>query len=80
MLMVIDTDYYSNGQIQYEQYFLNDKIHREDGPAYISYYQNGKIQYEDYYLNDILYAASDSKTFQQDLEKYHAMVRLKSFW
>ena len=72
--------YYDNGQIQYEGYYLNNKSHREDGPAFISYYRDGKIQYEHYYLNSIHYANSSSETFQQDLEKYHAMVRLKSFW
>ena len=43
--------YYSNGQIQYEYYYLNNKLHRVDGPAYISYYQDGKIYSEHYFLN-----------------------------
>ena len=72
--------YYYNGKIRSELYFLNNTCHREDGPAYICYYQDGKIQSEYYYLNGILHANSDSETFQQDLKKYYAMVKLKSFW
>ena len=72
--------YYLNGQIQSEDYCLNGQYHREDGPAIIFYYRDGKIQYEDYYLNDIIYATSDSISFKEDLEKYHVMVKLKSFW
>ena len=72
--------YYDNGNISSEQYFLNGKYHRENGPAIIRYYQDGKIEHESYYLNGILYAASDSETFQQDLKEYHSMVKLKSFW
>jgi len=45
-------DYYEDGSISYEAYYLNDKRHRIDGPAYISYYENGSISYEAYYLND----------------------------
>ena len=72
--------YYKNGKIYFEHYFLNGKCHRENGPAYIEYYEDGKIDYEDYYLNNVIYAKSSSETFQQDLKKYHSMVRLKSFW
>ena len=72
--------YYSNGKIQYEDYFLNGKRHRENGPAVIYYSPDGKIERESYYLNGILYAKSDSISFKEDLKKYHAMVRLKSFW
>ena len=72
--------YYEKGNILSEYYYLNGKRHREDGAAYIYYYQDGNIYYEAYYLNGIHYTNSDSETFQQDLEKYHSMVRLKSFW
>ena len=35
------------------EYFVdqNGKLHREDGPAYISYYDNGSIKKQEYYLN-----------------------------
>ena len=45
-------EYYQNGNISSEHYFLDGKRHRVDGPAYIYYSQDGKIQYEEYYLND----------------------------
>jgi hypothetical protein len=45
------TAYYENGNIKYEDYYLNGKQHREDGPADIGYYENGNIKYEAYYLN-----------------------------
>ena len=35
-----------------ETYTLNDKRHREDGPASIHYYKNGNIKMEYYYIND----------------------------
>ena len=72
--------YYKNGKISYEYYYLNNKCHRENGPAYISYYRDGKIEREDYYLNNVFFTKSNSETFQQDLKKYHSMVKLKSFW
>ncbi len=43
--------YYKDGSIGYERYCLNDKLHREDGPAYIGYNKDGSIRYEMYYLN-----------------------------
>ena len=45
------TDYYENGAIRREAYYLNSKRHRECGPAYISYYKSGAISYEEYFLN-----------------------------
>jgi len=44
--------YYSNGQKKYESYYINDKHHREDGPAVQRWYENGKKEYEEYWLND----------------------------
>ncbi len=43
--------YYENGNISLEEYYLNNKLHRTDGPAYILYYENGNIKAEYYYLN-----------------------------
>jgi hypothetical protein len=38
-----------------EEYYLNDKLHREDGPAKITYLDDGDIDSEEYYLNDKLH-------------------------
>ena len=47
--------YYPNGNKWYENYYLNNKYHNENGPAYIYYYENGNKMYEMYYLNSKLH-------------------------
>ena len=47
------TGYYRNGNVYYEIYFLNDKYHRTDGPAFIDYNEDGRVYREEYYLNGI---------------------------
>jgi antitoxin component YwqK of YwqJK toxin-antitoxin module len=42
---------YDNGNIRYKYYYVNSKLHREDGPAIIKYYDNGNIDSESYYRN-----------------------------
>jgi hypothetical protein len=52
--------YHDNGKEYLIQYFINDKLHREDGPAYVEYrddgslitkqwYRDGKLHNEPYY-------------------------------
>ena len=48
----IEKEFYDSGKVFSERYSLNDKWHREDGPAYIWYNESGKISSEWYYLND----------------------------
>lgn len=43
--------YHQNGNISYEEYFFNKKLHRIDGPAMISYNENGSKSCESYFLN-----------------------------
>jgi len=43
--------YYDNGNIEYEEYWINNIRHRLDGPAYIEYDETGKAKYQDYYIN-----------------------------
>jgi hypothetical protein len=50
--LVKEIGYYSNGQKHYEFYYLNDKLHRENGPARQYWYENGKKCYEDYHLDN----------------------------
>lgn len=45
--------YYDNGQIELQRYYLNDKLHNENGPAHIEYYENGNLNYEKYYIDDV---------------------------
>jgi hypothetical protein len=42
--------YYDNGNMDYEHWHKDGKLHREDGPALISYYPNGNKRYEEWYL------------------------------
>jgi len=44
-------NYYKSGKVEYEGYFINGKLHRPDGPAYIGYCESGKIEFEGYYIN-----------------------------
>lgn len=46
-------EYYDNGNIWFEYYILDKKIHRKDGPAYIEYHQDGNIWFLHYYLNGL---------------------------
>ena len=55
--------YYENGQKQKEIYYLNDKEHKEDGPAIQYWYDNGQKQLEYYYL-DGKYHREDGPAFQ----------------
>jgi antitoxin component YwqK of YwqJK toxin-antitoxin module len=47
----IKKEYYPDGNLAYECYYLNGKIHRENGPAFIYYYKNGNIGSESHYIN-----------------------------
>ena len=42
---------YPNGNIKFEQYRVDGKLHRNDGPAAIEYYENGDKKYEEYLIN-----------------------------
>ena len=42
--------YYENDKLIIEAYYLEDKIHRSDGPA-IAYYESGKITSKHYLFN-----------------------------
>jgi len=48
----VKIDYYKNGQKKYEKWYLNNKFHREDGPAIQDWYKNGQKMYEKWCLND----------------------------
>jgi antitoxin component YwqK of YwqJK toxin-antitoxin module len=48
-------EYYANGQLVYEVYRLNGKLHNPNGPAYRSWHENGQLEYEEYRLNGKLH-------------------------
>lgn len=41
-----------NGNGGERLHYVNDSLHREDGPAYIIEKDNGKVIYSAYYMND----------------------------
>ena len=45
-------EYYDGTKKIYREYYINDKHHREDGPASIWYHENGNIISEHYYINN----------------------------
>jgi len=46
-----DIEYYDNGQKKSERWYLNDKLHREDGPAIQHWYENGQKKSKRWWLN-----------------------------
>ena len=44
--------YYDNGQINYEEYWVNGETHRTDGPAVTWWYVTGQKYGEVYYVNN----------------------------
>jgi hypothetical protein len=47
--------YYDNGQKKSEEWFLDWKRHREDGPAYQIWSENGQKRIEEWFLNNRLH-------------------------
>ena len=45
-------EYYTDGSVQYEVWYKNGKLHREDGPAWIGYLPDGSVEYESWYWHD----------------------------
>ncbi len=44
--------YHLNGNIRKKYFYVNNQVHREDGPAIICYYENGRLESEHYLLNN----------------------------
>jgi antitoxin component YwqK of YwqJK toxin-antitoxin module len=55
--------YFGTGNIELEYYYLNDKLHRTDGPAIICYYKNGNIKSKYYFLNDEAINVTNDRNF-----------------
>jgi hypothetical protein len=50
-MIKVKKEYYDNENIKYEEYRLNGRHHREDGPAYMYYNKLGTEECKLYYLN-----------------------------
>ena len=65
---IINTNvYWDDGSLRCEHYVLNDKLHREDGPARISYHRDGS-KYESYWLNDKAHNKKDYEAWRLNKE------------
>lgn len=53
---VVEREYYDNGQLKYEQYYIEyNKLHRINGPAWSHWHSNGQLAFERYFINDKLH-------------------------
>ena len=43
--------FYNSGEIESKQWWINGKLHREEGPAFIEYSKSGEIEYVAWWLN-----------------------------
>ena len=55
-------EYHSNGVVKTERYYLNGKLHRDDGPAYQYWNDQGTLIFEVYAIDGVNY---------NSLEKYY---------
>jgi len=62
--------YNDDGKVKIEEYYINGKNHREDGPAYIEH--STKRILEEYHLKDKLISFGDIFSFKKALEEYKA--------
>lgn len=53
--------YYPSGKIETQQWFLNNKLHNENGPACIWHYESGKIEYQWWFLDGKEYIEEEWK-------------------
>jgi len=51
----VERKYYENGQKYSESWYLDGKLHREDGPAYQRWFENGQKRTESWWLNGKFY-------------------------
>jgi hypothetical protein len=54
-MIEVKKEFYSDGSIRREEYYLNNICHREDGPSCIHYHSNGNIESEKYYVHGLLH-------------------------
>jgi hypothetical protein len=59
---------WSNGNLRSKTYFLEDLLHRLDGPALILYYESGPLQSEHYFLNGSLHRDEGPATIMYSTE------------
>jgi len=72
----IKREYYENGNIEHEEYYLNGKKHRIERPASIYYYENGNTRDEFYYLDGKLYSEEEYNKIMKEIKELSEGLRL----
>lgn len=78
-------EYHNNGKVALILYYLNGKIHRENGPAGIGYYESGKIKSLGYFIEGELYRENGPAWTKWDengeiiFEKYYNSLKYTIF-
>jgi antitoxin component YwqK of YwqJK toxin-antitoxin module len=44
-------EYYENGKVKSQEWWINGELHNENGPSYIDYYENGQIELKSWKIN-----------------------------
>ena len=45
------TTYHNNGSVWSEEWWVDGRLHRADGPAWICYNEDGSVSYESWYVD-----------------------------
>mgnify|MGYP000873933579 CR=1 FL=1 len=53
--LTVKREWHKNGQISYEEYWINGEKHNTEGPAFRSWYKNGQIHSKVYWINGKLH-------------------------
>jgi hypothetical protein len=67
----------SDGSVESESWYLDDKRHREDGPARIWYRSDGSVEWEAWWLNDNLHREDGPAYIQY---RPDGSVQKKEWW
>jgi antitoxin component YwqK of YwqJK toxin-antitoxin module len=47
----LEEEFYDNGNVRFQSWYLNGKGHNEEGPAWIRYYEDGNVWDQKWLLN-----------------------------
>lgn len=64
---LVKRQYYYNGMLSREQYFLNGVRHNPNGSAHRSWYEDGQLMREEYYLNDRVLSKEEHARLTQNV-------------
>ena len=70
---------YGERVLYYKVYYLNDIIHRENGPAYIWYYENGNIDIQYCYINGIMTDINDNTPAYQEYTNNGLLQKIRHY-